>query len=58
MNNSQNLSNISKDEPVQLPLPGFKMEVKSPVEGWRKIHEMTIDGRLRIHMILIAPKRP
>jgi len=51
MANSPSSLSISKDEPIQLPLRGFKVEVESPLEGWQKFHETTLDGRLRIHMV-------
>jgi hypothetical protein len=51
MNSSQTSQNISKNEVVQLPLPGFKMEVVSDKANWRKFIEMTPTGRIRIHLV-------
>lgn len=50
MNSSQSLPSISKSDAIQVPLPGLKMEVKSPLKGWRKHIEKTVSGRVRIHM--------
>jgi len=41
----------SKNEDVQRPLPGFTVEVESERPGWRKFHETTLDGRLRIKYV-------
>lgn len=53
MTKSENSSNISNEQLVQLPLKGFHVEVKSPKDGWRKLIEGMGEGRVRYHMVKI-----
>jgi len=53
MKNSENLSATSSDKPVQLPLKGFHIEVKSNRQNWRHLIEGMGEGRFRIHMLPI-----
>jgi len=50
MKRSENSSNISTSDPVQLPLPGFTVEVKSHSPKWRKFVKNMGDGRVAIKL--------
>jgi hypothetical protein len=51
MTSSKSSSNILLVKAEQWPLPGFKVEMESPKEGWRKYHVTTIKGRPQVHMV-------
>jgi len=51
MNNSKTSEATSTKELVQLPLPGFMVEVKSGKPGWRRYIETMPDGRQRYHSV-------
>jgi len=53
MSNSKNSSNISVSELEQLPLKGFRVEVKSDNPNYRKLIEGMGDGRFRVHLVKI-----
>ena len=44
-------SNTSPKKEVQLPLPGFMVEVESDKPGWRRYVETMLDGRQRYKSI-------
>ena len=50
MTSLKNSPDILKTEPDQMPLKGFRHEVKSGKAGWTKMIEGMGDGRVRIHM--------
>lgn len=50
MKKSESSQNTLKNEQLQTPLPGFKVEVESHNPNWRKFVENTLKGRVRIHM--------
>jgi hypothetical protein len=58
MKNLPSSSNTLKAVEIQMPLPGFRVEVESPHDGWQKFHETTPSGRLRIVMVKKGVKRP
>jgi len=51
MKNSENSPTTLKNDQLQLPLRGFKVEVESPNPNFRKYIEHTLDGRIRMHMV-------
>jgi len=56
MKNSRNSSGILKDDLVQLPLPGQKVEVETVKPNWRALIETTTQGRVRLHVLKKAVK--
>lgn len=51
MPNSKNSQTTSQSEEVQLPLQGFKVEVKSHNPKWRKFIETKANGRIRMSLV-------
>jgi len=47
MKPSKTLLSTSNDKLEQLPLPGFKVEVKTDHENWRVFRGVTLSGRVR-----------
>jgi hypothetical protein len=51
MNNSASSLSTLRKEPVQIPLKGFRVTVKSPKPGWTMFHEGMGEGRIRVHLV-------
>lgn len=48
MSSLKNSNDISTKQPMQRPLPGFRMALESDKPGWTKFVETTLKGYTRV----------